>query len=171
MCTVLPIAGYHKGLFYFIVSSHKTMSTVVILVRNTIIKNNKSFLQCMSGQKTQSSWRGEHDCTVTLLQLSNMGIVHGATNGIQTGLMDWHKCTWSCVTEQMHLIGKWFVSIGVPLHSTWPSEATQWYSANLWLHVSTQHHPFDKPLLHSTFELNGAVWFSFGIQCTSISKL
>jgi len=36
-------------------------------------------------EKTQSSWRGEHDCTVTLLRLSNMGVVHGATNGIQTG--------------------------------------------------------------------------------------
>jgi len=37
MCTVLPIAGYHKGL-YILVSSHKTMSTVATLVKNIIVK-------------------------------------------------------------------------------------------------------------------------------------
>ena len=45
MCTVLPIAGCHKGL---LVSSHKTMSTVAILVRNTIVKITNTFLQCAS---------------------------------------------------------------------------------------------------------------------------
>ena len=27
-----------------------------------------------------------------------MGKVHAATNEMQTVLMDWHKCTWSCIT-------------------------------------------------------------------------
>jgi len=37
MCTVLPIAAWlSEGTI--LVSSHKTMSTVAILVRNTIVK-------------------------------------------------------------------------------------------------------------------------------------
>jgi len=45
MCTVLPIAGCHKRL-PILVSSHKTMSTVTILVRNIIVKITNPFLQC-----------------------------------------------------------------------------------------------------------------------------
>ena len=41
MCTVLPIVGLSEGTI--LVSSHKTMSTVAILVRNTIVKTKKTF--------------------------------------------------------------------------------------------------------------------------------